>query len=395
MSEPPKGPVIKVEKVTPEKGNKPGQKISKPSLTSQHGAILNTDPTPLHEQLQTLHPTLQQTSGQTTKKPTLGQIPNPLDQLSQQHHQAGTSHPITSYPSIYGTHELALYDNDDADGSTSSSPIGALTPNQTQNTADSNSQLPPIYVDLDIDDACIIRLYKLKQQAGTEKLKETASDTSTKLDPTIFKEFADKINNNFQKQIQIERTHKNQDHYTPLQFTNIFAPASELLHKDVKFNQESNTLSISFQDKTDTAKVQQVTTTLDEQNNKILLNASDNGDQSLVVLIEIALKMAKTIYPAKATFIIYPPLDITDLTQQAKLATMANFAGLKTVFQPNPKISDNDQRNQQFVEFKKALQTQFGTDDPSRLQNNHLLTPKKINPDDLMPQTNYKQSHNK
>lgn len=379
-----------------------------PALTSIHPLSTFTDDSgiPLEDDLQGPGPALQQNP--PPNKPVgwgnhfnpglmSSTNDNPLTRDKSTGIHANASKPAIVPLGTTAAAPAPEFNLDLDDDPTPDETVAAVTSDPIHNTDDSNLTKPsPINLELDIDDDCIIRLYKLRQQGGTGKLQEAVLNTKKKLDPEVFKKFSDKITQNVLKQIeQTPREPKNKEHYTDKQFNEIFHPASARLHQDVQTTPNADTLIISFKDKTDPSQVQQVTTTLDEKNNKFMLNASDNGDQSLVVVIELALKIAKTIYPAKATFIIYPPTNMTDLTQQAKLATMATFVGLKPVFQPNPKIPNNDERNQQFVEFKKAFQTQFGTDDPSRLQNNRLLTPK--NPEllnNLTPKSEYKHSSN-
>lgn len=421
--EKPQGPVIEVVgKTAGEKAEKTSKKPAlvaafpnplvapkKPALSSTNppSAFIDDSDIPLEDKLQVSGPALQQNppfkkSVAWTRPLNPGLIsssantsPTTSAKSTGIHATAPASKPA-SVPlgTTAATPEFNLDPDDDP---TLDETVAAVTSDQIHNTDDSNLTKPSsINLELDIDDDCIIRLYKLRQQGGTVKLQEAVLNTKKKLTFEVFKEFSNKITQNILKQIeQTPRAPKNKEHYTEEQFNEIFHPASARLHQDVQTIPNADTLIISFKDKTDPSQTQQVTTTLDEKNNKFMLNASDNGDQSLVVVIELALKIAKTIYPAKATFIIYPPTNMTDLTQQAKLATMANFVGLKPVFQPNPKIPTNDERNQQFVEFKKAFQTQFGTDDPSRLQNDRLLAPK--NPEllnSLTPKSDYKHSSN-
>ncbi len=421
----PQGPVIEVgqtrqtRQTTAKDSKKPAINSTpnpllppkKPALSSINpsSAFIDDSAIPLEDRLQGSGPALQQNP--PPQKPVgwvnhlnPGLISSSTNTSPPTSAKSAGIHATASKPAVVHLGKTAVapeFNLDLDDDPIPDETVAAVTSDQIHNTDDSNLTKPsPINLELDIDDDCIIRLYKLRQQGGTGKLQEAVLNTKKKLDLEVFKEFSDKITQNVLKQIaQTPREPKNKEHYTDKQFNEIFHPASARIHQDVQTTPNADTLIISFKDKTDSSQVQQVTTTLDEKNNKFMLNASDNGDQSLVVVIELALKIAKTIYPAKATFIIYPPTNMTDLTQQAKLATMANFVGLKPVFQPNPKIPNNDERNQQFVEFKKAFQTQFDTDDPSRLQNNRLLTPK--NPEllnSLTPKSDYKHSstsHNK
>jgi hypothetical protein len=212
-----------------------------------------------------------------------------------------------------------------------------------------------------------VRLQKLKQQWSTQELQK---DSTIPLTKELFAEIANSIKKNIEttRDKGSQNRHERYDESAKQEFSK--AVQHKSVHGNVKVgNPNEHDLTITLSD------ANTITATFKPNENKVLIAATDSGDQSLIILLESALKAAKKMH--SKTLIVYP---CSDLEQTAKLCMMAKYVGLTPVFRPDPDM-DVKIRDHAFNDFKSQFQQRFHVDDPAALPSNKLVKEQeKLNP---------------
>jgi hypothetical protein len=212
-----------------------------------------------------------------------------------------------------------------------------------------------------------VRLQKLKQQWSTQELQK---DSTIPLTKELFAEIANSIKKNIEttRDKGSQNRHERYDESAKQEFSK--AVQHKSVHGDVTVgNPNEHDLTITLSD------ANTITATFKPNENKVLIAATDSGDQSLIILLESALKAAKKMH--SKTLIVYP---CSDLEQTAKLCMMAKYVGLTPVFRPDPDM-DVKIRDRVFNDFKSQFQQRFHVEDPAALPSNKLAKEQeKLNP---------------
>ena len=243
------------------------------------------------------------------------------------------------------------------------SSIGSAGAKEEENNDSSDIHTEPL--NFEYEDQWI-RFQKLSQKYSTQE-----QQTNQLLNQELFKEIAQSIEKNIKKTIEHGALNEKQRYAPETKLAFSKAVKSDKVHGGVNSKLTGNDLTITLPDNNS------VTSTFKEAEKKILITATDSGDQSLIILLESALKAAQKMGREKFTFAIYP---CDDITQVAKLFALAKKLHLNPQYKEDPDITDAAVRTKQYNDFiAKVDKIKFKTPDP---QSKYKPIPGKENPPD-------------
>lgn len=220
--------------------------------------------------------------------------------------------------------------------------------------------------DPDIDEHlwCILRLYKLKNQLATKELKELTTSKTLEIPISQIAQLAAiELQKNLEK--QKNRTgvqgHLRSDHYYEGGFQELDKNTANI-HKDIAIiNKDPKTiitLPTRKDSKNNELPARTITTWPEDHNKRIMYSSSGTDPYALIVFMESVLKGAKQLLQQgmQANFVIFIPQN--DMAAIAQLCAMANFVGLKPIFQTKPNYEAEAKTfNNTFIEKYGTPQT--------------------------------------
>lgn len=255
---------------------------------------------------------------------------------------------------------------------------------------------------------CILRLYKLKNQVGTQELKlATGTNLQTSISE-IAQEAANSLELNLQKQSLRTNSedfpHVRETHYSEEGFKRLDQD-TENIHHGIITEKKGTTTIIKLPNRKDSTNQElperTITTWPDEANKRIMYSTSGTDPYSLMVFQESLLSGAKALLQKniKANLIIFiPPKNNTleNMSAIARLCAMTNcLGGLTPIFHTRPDCDPADAKKfqEEFIKqwTKPELIRDPSLEHPERSENEKLKEAAEI----IKPRPEYQPPPNK